>query len=48
MNSRTKGKSRMHQATRELVAHYDEFEADFKLVFKDLMLVQKTLFWNSN
>ena len=41
MNRRTKGKSGMHQAMRELMAHYDAFESDFKLVFKDLMLVSK-------
>lgn len=41
MNRRTKGKSGMHQATHELMTHYDAFEADFKLVFKDLMLVSK-------
>ena len=41
MNRRTKGKSGMHLAIRELMAHYDAFESDFKLVFKDLMLVSK-------
>lgn len=41
MNRRTKGKSGMHQAKRELMANYDAFEADFKLVFKNLMLVSK-------
>lgn len=41
MNRRTNGKSGMHQAMRELMAYYDAFESDFKLVFKDLMLVSK-------
>ena len=41
MNRRTKGKSGMHQSIRELMAHYDAFESDFKLVLKDLMLVSK-------
>ena len=41
MNRRTNRKSGMHQAMRELMAHYDAFESDFKLVFKDLMLVSK-------
>ena len=41
MNRRTKGKSGMHKAMHELMAHYDAFETDFKLVFKDLMLVSK-------
>lgn len=44
MNRRTKGKSRMHLAIRGLMAHYDTFEFDFKLVFKDLMLVSKYFF----
>ncbi|MEC8723861.1 MAG: ACP phosphodiesterase [Bacteroidota bacterium] len=41
MNRRTKGKSGMQQAMCELMVHYDAFESDFKLVFKDLMLVSK-------
>ena len=36
MNRRTKGRSKMHLATLELQAYYDEFESEFTLFFKDL------------
>ncbi|EGV42807.1 DUF479 domain-containing protein [Bizionia argentinensis JUB59] len=36
MNQRTKNKSKMNEATRELVEYYDEFEAEFTLFFEDL------------
>ncbi|WP_405576871.1 ACP phosphodiesterase [Winogradskyella sp. Asnod2-B02-A] len=37
MNKRTNGRSKMNEATKELIAHYDAFETDFTLFFKDLM-----------
>ncbi|MBU2928251.1 ACP phosphodiesterase [Winogradskyella psychrotolerans] len=36
MNQRTKGRSKMNEATKELKAHYDAFERDFTLFFEDL------------
>lgn len=36
MNRRTKGRSKMNEATKELVEHYEAFENDFKLFFQDL------------
>jgi len=36
MNQRTKGQSKMNEATKELKEHYDAFEADFTLFFEDL------------
>ncbi|EPR74136.1 Acyl carrier protein phosphodiesterase [Winogradskyella psychrotolerans RS-3] len=36
MNHRTKGLSKMNEATKELREHYDAFEADFTLFFEDL------------
>lgn len=36
MNRRTNGRSGMDKATFELQQFYSEFEADFKIVFKDL------------
>ena len=36
MNRRTGGKSNMNLAINDLVEHYDDFENDFKLFFKDL------------
>ena len=36
MNHRTKGLSKMNEATKELKEHYDAFEADFTLFFEDL------------
>ncbi|MGB0428266.1 MAG: ACP phosphodiesterase [Flavobacteriales bacterium] len=36
MNRRTKGRSKMHLASLELEAYYDEFESEFTLFFKDL------------
>ena len=36
MNRRTNGRSGMDKATFELNQYYSEFEADFKIVFKDL------------
>jgi len=37
MNRRTKGKSKMNGATKELKEHYTEFEHDFTLFFEDLI-----------
>ncbi|MGS4344155.1 ACP phosphodiesterase [Myroides odoratus] len=46
MDRRTKGISKMTQATKELVEHYDELERDFTKFFKELehhvAFVQKT------
>ncbi|WP_178984879.1 acyl carrier protein phosphodiesterase [Winogradskyella helgolandensis] len=36
MNQRTKGRSKMNEATKELKEHYDAFETDFTLFFEDL------------
>lgn len=36
MNQRTKGLSKMNEATKELREHYDSFEDDFTLFFEDL------------
>ena len=36
MNRRTKRRSKMHLASLELEAYYDEFESEFTLFFKDL------------
>lgn len=36
MNRRTKGKSKMNEATKELKLHYDAFENEFKEFFQDL------------
>ncbi|MDC1504800.1 acyl carrier protein phosphodiesterase [Winogradskyella sp.] len=38
MNRRTKGRSKMNEATKELKAHYGAFEEDFTAFFKELML----------
>jgi acyl carrier protein phosphodiesterase len=37
MNRRTKGRSRMNEATNELKIHYEAFEQDFKAFFKELI-----------
>ncbi|WP_179352035.1 acyl carrier protein phosphodiesterase [Winogradskyella vidalii] len=37
MNNRTKGRSKMNKATRELKLHYDAFENDFTAFFQELM-----------
>lgn len=39
MNRRTKGRSKMNEATKELKSFYSEFENDFKLFFEDLKKV---------
>ncbi|MFD1061669.1 ACP phosphodiesterase [Winogradskyella litorisediminis] len=36
MNNRTKGLSKMNNATKELIENYEAFENDFKLFFEDL------------
>ncbi|WP_458627125.1 acyl carrier protein phosphodiesterase [Winogradskyella sp. PC D3.3] len=36
MNQRTKGQSKMNEATKELKEYYEAFEADFTLFFEDL------------
>ena len=41
MDSRTKNQSLMRFATEELVAHYDEFEAEFSLFYKEVQLFSK-------
>ncbi|MDO1500767.1 acyl carrier protein phosphodiesterase [Winogradskyella maritima] len=38
MNHRTKGKSGMHEATKELKQYYSEFEADFTSFFAELII----------
>ena len=37
MNRRTKGRSKMNEATKELKEHYDAFEEEFTLFFKELI-----------
>jgi acyl carrier protein phosphodiesterase len=37
MNRRTKGRSKMNEATKELKDHYKVFEEDFTLFFKELI-----------
>ncbi|WP_179346576.1 acyl carrier protein phosphodiesterase [Winogradskyella ursingii] len=37
MNRRTKGKSKMNLATKELMEHYNAFEKDFTLFFEELI-----------
>ena len=41
MNRRTKYKSKMNEATKELKIHYDEFEEEFTLFFDDLITFSK-------
>lgn len=41
MDRRTKNQSLMRFATEELVAHYDEFEAEFSLFYKEVQLFSK-------
>ena len=41
MNHRTKGRSKMNEATKELKEHYEAFEEDFTLFFEDLMTFSK-------
>ncbi|SFN80565.1 Acyl carrier protein phosphodiesterase [Bizionia echini] len=41
MNRRTKNKSKMNEATRELVKYYDEFEAEFTSFFEELRYFSK-------
>ncbi|WP_178988744.1 acyl carrier protein phosphodiesterase [Winogradskyella schleiferi] len=38
MNRRTKGRSKMNEATKELRTHYDAFEKDFTDFFEELMV----------
>lgn len=37
MNRRTKGRSKMNESTKELLANYEDFENDFKVFFRDLI-----------
>lgn len=37
MNQRTKGQSKMNEATKELKEHYEAFEKDFTFFFEDLI-----------
>ena len=37
MNRRTKGRSKMNEATKELKEHYEAFEKDFTFFFEDLI-----------
>lgn len=41
MNRRTKGLSKMNNATKELVEHYDAFESEFTQFFEELMAFSK-------
>ncbi|GAB4163608.1 MAG: acyl carrier protein phosphodiesterase [Winogradskyella sp.] len=41
MNKRTKGKSKMNEATNELRAFYSEFEEEFTAFFKELIAFSK-------
>jgi acyl carrier protein phosphodiesterase len=41
MDYRTKNQSLMRFAAEELVAHYDEFEAEFSLFYKEVQLFSK-------
>lgn len=41
MDHRTKNQSLMRFAAEELVAHYDEFEAEFSLFYKEVQLFSK-------
>lgn len=41
MNRRTKGKSKMNEATKELKAHYNDFEKDFTEFFDELITFSK-------
>ncbi|WP_417875974.1 ACP phosphodiesterase [Winogradskyella sediminis] len=41
MNQRTKGLSKMNEATKELIEHYAAFEADFTLFFEELKTFSK-------
>ena len=41
MDHRTKNQSLMRFATEELVTHYDEFEAEFSLFYKEVQLFSK-------
>lgn len=42
MNRRTKNRSRMDLAVKELAFYYEEFEEEFKLFFKDLIEFTET------
>ena len=42
MNRRINGRSGMDKASFELEQYYLEFEADFKIVFEDVMQMSKT------
>ena len=48
MNRRTKNKSGMNKATYELMEHYETFEADFRVVFKTLILHSEKFIENFN
>lgn len=41
MNRRTKNRSKMNLATKELKEHYEDFEAEFTLFFDELMAYSK-------
>ena len=41
MNRRTKYKSKMNEATKELKIHYNEFEEEFTLFFDELITFSK-------
>ena len=41
MNRRTNGLSKMNEATKELVANYEDFENDFKNFFKELIVASE-------
>lgn len=44
MNKRTKGKSKMNEATKELVAFYEAFENEFTAFFEELIYFSKHKF----
>ena len=48
MNRRTKNRSRMDKAGRELKEFYTLFEADFKLVMKDLQTLSGNFLADNN
>jgi acyl carrier protein phosphodiesterase len=43
MNKRTKGKSNMQNADKELILHYDLLETQFRLFFTELQTYSKEL-----
>lgn len=48
MNRRTQGKSNMHLSIKELNAHYNTFENEFFIFFKDVLLYSKEILKNNS